>query len=404
MVFIVTQKPRQFFLSLILLGGAAIVSGALFLNRPSSAISEPVYVPITVDVAQAVKQTIRIPVVAQGTVSALQSTNIQAEVKGRVVELSPALNVGGFIAANEVMLRIDPRDYQTNLLRALAAVESAESSLAQERGRAQVAKREWEKLPQGSQRSQDAKDLYLRKPQLEQAEAQLLAARADHNTAKDNLDRTVIRSPYDAIIREKQTDLGQFVAAGSPLAAVFSVEYAEVRLPIPQSKLAYLDLPGLNGYEQGVSIDLHTNVAGDINHWQARLDRTEGVFDERSRALFTVARIEDPYGLKHPERGALRIGTFVNATIQGKAIEGLVRLPRYILRAGNNLWVVDTNNRLRNRQVTVLRTGGDQIYVSQGLQENDLVSLTTVDTSLDGAEVSIISRTPSNKLQGLKGQ
>lgn len=399
-----TQKPRQFFLSLILLGGAAIVSGALFLNRPSSAISEPVYVPITVDVAQAVKQTIRIPVVAQGTVSALQSTNIQAEVKGRVVELSPALNVGGFIAANEVMLRIDPRDYQTNLLRALAAVESAESSLAQERGRAQVAKREWEKLPQGSQRSQDAKDLYLRKPQLEQAEAQLLAARADHNTAKDNLDRTVIRSPYDAIIREKQTDLGQFVAAGSPLAAVFSVEYAEVRLPIPQSKLAYLDLPGLNGYEQGVSIDLHTNVAGDINHWQARLDRTEGVFDERSRALFTVARIEDPYGLKHPERGALRIGTFVNATIQGKAIEGLVRLPRYILRAGNNLWVVDTNNRLRNRQVTVLRTGGDQIYVSQGLQENDLVSLTTVDTSLDGAEVSIISRTPSNKLQGLKGQ
>jgi RND family efflux transporter MFP subunit len=403
-VFIVTQKPRQFFLSLILLGGAAIVSGALFLNRPSSAISEPVYVPITVDVAQAVKQTIRIPVVAQGTVSALQSTNIQAEVKGRVVELSPALNVGGFIAANEVMLRIDPRDYQTNLLRALAAVESAESSLAQERGRAQVAKREWEKLPQGSQRSQDAKDLYLRKPQLEQAEAQLLAARADHNTAKDNLDRTVIRSPYDAIIREKQTDLGQFVAAGSPLAAVFSVEYAEVRLPIPQSKLAYLDLPGLNGYEQGVSIDLHTNVAGDINHWQARLDRTEGVFDERSRALFTVARIEDPYGLKHPERGALRIGTFVNATIQGKAIEGLVRLPRYILRAGNNLWVVDTNNRLRNRQVTVLRTGGDQIYVSQGLQENDLVSLTTVDTSLDGAEVSIISRTPSNKLQGLKGQ
>ncbi|MFT6286041.1 MAG: RND family efflux transporter MFP subunit [Alcanivorax sp.] len=399
-----TQKRRQFFLSLILLGGAAVVSGALFLNRPSSAISEPVYVPITVDVAQAVKQTIHIPVVAQGTVSALQSTNIQAEVKGRVVELSPALNVGGFIAANEVMLRIDPRDYQTNLLRAQAAVESAESSLAQERGRAQVAKREWEKLPKGSQRSQDAKDLYLRKPQLEQAEAQLLAARADHNTAKDNLDRTVIRSPYDAIIREKQTDLGQFVAAGSPLAAVFSVEYAEVRLPIPQSKLAYLDLPGLNGYEQGVSIDLYTDVAGDINHWQARLDRTEGVFDERSRALFTVARIEDPYGLKHPERGALRIGTFVNATIQGKAIEGLVRLPRYILRAGNNLWVVDTNNRLRNRQVTVLRTGGDQIYVSQGLQENDLVSLTTVDTSLDGAEVSIISRTPSNKLQGLKGQ
>ncbi|MEH6610392.1 MAG: efflux RND transporter periplasmic adaptor subunit [Halioglobus sp.] len=399
-----TQKRNQFFLSLLLLGGAAVISGVLFLNRPSSAISEPVYVPITVDVTQAVMQTIRIPVAAQGTVSALQSTHIQAEVKGRIVELSPAFNVGGFIAADEVILRIDPRDYETNLLRAQAAVESAESILAQERGRAQVAKREWDNLPKGSQRSEEAKDLYLRKPQLEQAEAQLLAARADYDTANDNLERTVIRAPYDAIIREKQTDLGQFVAAGSPLAVVFSVAYAEVRLPIPQSKLAYLDLPGLSGYEQEVPIDLYTDVAGDISHWPARLDRTEGVFDERSRALFTVARVEDPYGLKHPERGALRIGTFVNATIQGKAIESLVRLPRYILRAGNNLWVVDANNRLRNRQVTVLRTGGDQVYVSEGLQENDLISLTTVDSSLDGAEVSIISRTPSNKLQGLIGQ
>ncbi|MEH6517388.1 MAG: efflux RND transporter periplasmic adaptor subunit [Halioglobus sp.] len=399
-----TQKRNQSFLSLLLLGGAAVISGVLFLNRPSSAISEPVYVPITVDVTQAVMQTIRIPVAAQGTVSALQSTHIQAEVKGRIVELSPAFNVGGFIAADEVILRIDPRDYETNLLRAQAAVESAESILAQERGRAQVAKREWDNLPKGSQRSEEAKDLYLRKPQLEQAEAQLLAARADYDTANDNLERTVIRAPYDAIIREKQTDLGQFVAAGSPLAVVFSVAYAEVRLPIPQSKLAYLDLPGLSGYEQEVPIDLYTDVAGDISHWPARLDRTEGVFDERSRALFTVARVEDPYGLKHPERGALRIGTFVNATIQGKAIESLVRLPRYILRAGNNLWVVDANNRLRNRQVTVLRTGGDQVYVSEGLQENDLISLTTVDSSLDGAEVSIISRTPSNKLQGLIGQ
>jgi RND family efflux transporter MFP subunit len=349
-------------------------------------------------------QTIRIPVTAQGTVSALQSTHIQAEVKGRIVELSPAFNVGGFIAANEVILRIDPRDYETNLLRAQAAVESAESTLAQERGRAQVAKREWDRLPKGSQRSEEAKDLYLRKPQLEQAEAQLLAARADYDTAKDNLDRTVIRSPYDAIIRDKQTDLGQFVAAGSPLAVVFSVAYAEVRLPIPQSKLAYLDLPGLSGYEQEVPIDLYTDVAGDINHWPARLDRTEGVFDARSRALFTVARVEDPYGLKNPERGPLRIGTFVNAIIQGKAIEGLVRLPRYILRAGNNVWVVDAENRLRNRHLTILRTGGDQIYVSGGLQENDLISLTTVDSSLDGAEVSILFRTPSNKLQGSAGQ
>ena len=374
---------------------ASVATWLLYLNRPSTAIAEPEIKPITVDVAVVARETIRIPVHAQGTVTPLQSTIIQAEVKGRVVEVSEDFNVGGFVAAGDVLLRIDPRDYQTNLLRAQAAVESAESNLAQERGRAEVALREWQNLPKGSQRSQDARDLYLRKPQLEQTEAQLLAARADLNTARDNLERTIIRAPYPALIRHKHIDLGQFVAAGSQLAEVVSVDTAEVRLPLPQSRLEYLDLPGLQGYDQPVAIDLYTDIAGETRHWLANLHRTEGIFDERSRVLFAVARVEDPYGLNENGKDGsepLRIGTFVNATIEGKAIADLVTLPRSVLRAGNNLWVVDESNRLRNREVSVLRVGGETIYVESGLEEGEVVSLTNVDSSLNGADVAILSR------------
>ena len=385
-------NKKQFLVSIILVLGASLATWALYMNRPSSVIAEPVIKPITVDVAVAAKDVIRIPVRAQGTVTALQSTTLQSEIKGRVVEVSSAFNVGGFVEAGDILLRIDPRDYQTNLLRAQAAVESAESNLAQERGRAEVALREWQKLPKGSQRSQEAKDLYLRKPQLEQAEAQLLAATADLNTARDNLERTIIRAPYAALIRGKHTDLGQFVGAGSQLAEVVSVDIAEVRLPIPQSKLDYLDLPGLQGYDQPVPIDLYTEVAGKESHWSATLHRTEGVFDERSRVLFTVARVEDPYGLTREGVRPLRIGTFVQATIQGKAVPDLVPLPRYVLRAGNKLWVIDANNRLQNREVSVLKTGGEIVYIESGLEDGDLVSLTTVDGSLSGAEVDVVSR------------
>ena len=386
-----------------MLAGATAVSAVLYLNRPPADIAEPVYAPISVDVAEVVKQSLRIQVQAQGTVSPLRETSILAEVKGRVVEVAPSFNVGGFVSQDDILLRIDPRDYQTNLLRAQAALESAESNLAQERGRTKVALKEWQKLPKGSQRSEEARDLYLRKPQLELAEAQLLAARADLNTARDNLERTIIRAPYDALIRKKHSDLGQFVSGGSPLADVFSVEYAEVRLPIPQSKLAYLELPGLEGYENGAPIDLYTDVAGDVKHWTAYLHRTEGVFDERSRVLYTVARIEDPYGLHHPDREPLRIGTFVNANIQGRELTQIVTLPRYVVRAGNFVWVVDESMHLRNRKVTLLRAGGDQVYVSAGLDEGDLVSLTTLDNSFDGSKVRIQSRTPSNLL-GQQGQ
>ncbi len=382
-----------------MLATAVAVTVTLYLNRPSSDISEPEYKPVTVDVAEVVKEDLRIHIQAQGTVSPLRQTAILAEVPGRVVEVSPAFNVGGFVKKDEILLRIDPRDYQTSLLRAQAALESAESALAQERGRAEVALREWEKLPRGSQRSEEARDLYLRKPQLEQAEAQLLAARADLDTARDNLGRTVIRAPYDALIGAKHSELGQYVAPGSPVVDIFSVDYAEVRLPIPQSKLDYLELPGLEGYREGAAIDLYTDVAGDLKHWQARLHRTEGTYDERSRVLYTVARIADPYALNSPGREPLRIGTFVNADIEGREIRDVVRLPRHLLRAGNLLWIVDESSRLRNRQVTTLRTGGDEIYVSAGLDDGDLVSLTVLDNSLDGAKVEIVSITPSIELE-----
>jgi RND family efflux transporter MFP subunit len=392
----VASTKRQIVLSAALLSLATAISVALYLVRPPTDIEEPEESIVTVDVARVVKQDIRIQIQAQGTVTPLKKTAILSEVRGRVVEVAPNFVVGGFVTAGDVLLRIDPRDYQTSLLRAQAAVESAESNLAQEKGRAEVALREWRKLPAGSQRSQEAKDLYLRKPQLEQAEAQLLAARADLNTARDNLDRTLIKAPYDALIRVKHSELGQYVAAGTPLADIFSIDYAEVRLPIPQSKLEYLELPGLAGYDQGTAIDLYTDVAGELKHWTAELHRTEGVFDERSRVLHTVARIRDPYALEEESREPLRVGTFVNANIDGRELRDIVTLPRYLLRAGNFVWVVDDQMHLRNRKVTILRTGGDLMHVSAGLDEGDLVSLTNLDNSFTGAKVTINSTTPSN--------
>lgn len=392
------SRKKQLLISFALLAGSAAVTALLYLNRPPAEIAEPVYTPVTVDVAEVVKQSLRIKVQAQGTVTPLKETAILAEVQGRIIEVSPSLVVGGFVSQGDILLRIDPSDYETNLLRAEASLKSAESNLIQEKGRAKVAEQEWKKLPSGSQRSQEAKDLYLRKPQLAQAQSQLLAAQADLNTARDNLERTTIRAPYDALISAKHGELGQFVAAGSPLADVFAVEAAEIRLPIPQGKLEYLELPDLAGTGEGSSIDLYTDVGGDISHWTAHLHRTEGVFDERSRVLYAVARIEDPYGLRHPGREPLRIGTFVNANIEGRELRDIVSLPRYVMRAGNSVWVIDDRKRLRNRKVTLLRTGGDFVYVSGGLDEGDLVSLTNLDSSFDGSEVRIQSRTPTNLL------
>jgi RND family efflux transporter MFP subunit len=395
----VSPIKKQVALSLLMLVTAVGVTTLLFLNRPPAEIAEPEYRPVSVDVAVAVKETIQVEVQAQGTVDAVRATVLVSEVAGRIIETAENFVVGGFVAEGDVLLRIDPRDYQTQLLRAQASVESAESNLVQEKGRAEVALREWQKLPSNSQRSEEARDLYLRKPQLEQAEAQLLAAMADLNTARDRLERTLIRAPYNAVVRAKHSELGQFVGAGTQLAEVFAVDQAEVRLPISQNRLDYLSLPDVASDAPGAAIDLYTDVGGQVRHWPATLHRTEAVFDPRSRVLYAVARIDDPYALRHPDRQPLRLGTFVNANIVGRDFDDIVVLPRYVLRAGNNLWVVDDNNVLRNRQVSVLRTGGDLIYVDSGLDEGDRISLTTLDTSLNGSRVEINSSTPTDQLR-----
>ncbi|MBK6738202.1 MAG: biotin/lipoyl-binding protein [Haliea sp.] len=189
------SRKKQIQYSIALLAGSAAITALLYLNRPPTEMEEPVHEPVSVDVAEVVKQDIRIQIQAQGTVSPMRETAIMSEVTGRIVEVSPSFVAGGFVTRDDILLRIDPRDYETNLLRAEAALKTAESNLIQEKGRAKVAEQEWQKLPQGSQRSQEAKDLYLRKPQLEQAQSQMLAAQADLNTARDTLERTIIRPP-----------------------------------------------------------------------------------------------------------------------------------------------------------------------------------------------------------------
>jgi multidrug efflux pump subunit AcrA (membrane-fusion protein) len=177
-------------------------------------------------------------------------------------------------------------------------------------------------------------------------------------------------------------------------------------LPVGESKLTYLNLPDdfiSNRGQINASVVLTHTVDEEIYTHQAYLTRTEGVLDAGSRSLYLVAQVADPYGLENKlnKSSMLRVGTFVNAQIQGKTIPGLVELPRNILRPGNNIWVVDSQNRLQQRKITVLRTGGEKMLISKGLMDGDIVCLTSLGPVLSGTVVrigSIISQQDASML------
>ena len=342
-----------------------------------------------VDVIQVNATNEKITVTAQGSVTPRTQTTLISEVSGLITDVSPAFVAGGFFSKGDVLVRIDDRNYRAEVKRAQAAVRAAETNVTRETGLADYAREDWERAQSVLRSSKAATDLAMRKPQQAEALASLEFAKADLEKREGDLDRTVIRAPYDGLVREKRADIGQFVNSGSPLAVTFSVEVAEIRLPLPDSQLPYLNL---DEYElaqgHGPDVVLSASIGGQLNTWQGRIIRTEGVFDERSRVLYLVAQVNDPYnryskGWEHP----LRMGTFVDAAIEGKLLENVIRLTRRALRRDNKIWTVADNDTLTAVTVVIARADEQSILVQSGLKSGQLVCLTVPENPLPGTLV-----------------
>jgi RND family efflux transporter MFP subunit len=393
-------------LPLIILSASGIVVLLLMLFKPEPPRNPVEIKPLVVDVVEVKRRALPVSIGAQGVVSPRVDTSMISEVSGRVVSVSDKFVVGGFFERGDVLLKIDDTDYIVKLRQVEAAVALANSKLAQERGFSKVALTEWERRHNRDSLDSPSRDLALRKPQIEEAKAQLASTLAQLEQAKSNLMKTKFTAPYRGLVKSKSVDISQYVSAGSEVAQIFAIDIAEIRLPVGESKLTYLNLPDdfiANRGQINASVVLTHTVDEEIYTHQAYLTRTEGVLDAGSRSLYLVAQVADPYGLENKlnKSSMLRVGTFVNAQIQGKTIPGLVELPRNILRPGNNIWVVDSQNRLQQRKITVLRTGGEKMLISKGLMDGDIVCLTSLGPVLSGTVVrigSIISQQDASML------
>ena len=224
-------------------------------------------------------------------------------------------------------------------------------------------------------------------------EAALKEAQINLDQAERDLDRTELRAPFDAIVRSKAVDLGEFVSMGKPLAQLFAADGFEVRLPVLDTQLAYLNLPSsieatapLNSANLP-SVRLSAQYAGAAASWDAQLVRSESEIDRRSRMVTLVARVS---GTRNAlSANPLPVGAFVNAEIEGITLENAFQLPRSALRQDNQVLVVDEESRLRFREVSIARYEQDRILIQSGLREGDIVNISPIQAVVDGMEVSV---------------
>lgn len=358
----------------ILLLTMVVVMAMLSVRQPPAHQAPPKNIK-WVDVAPVQLAPLQLQVASRAMVRPKYTTELVAQVGGEVVSVAEAFARGGFVKQGEVLATIDPINYEVRLQEARAGLASATAALELEQAQGEVARVEWQGV---SERSAPA--LGLRKPQLKQAQAQVTAAEATLKQAQKDLQRTRIVAPYDALVAERSVSLGSYVNAGAMIGKVMDTSRAEVRLPVASRDLQYLVGNGV-----GSAVTLNSQVAGVAASWSARIVRSEGVVDDDTRMSYLVAQLEDPYNLSQEPRTAqppLKFGSFVTASIAGRVLEAVVRIPRGLIKEGKA--PVFQAGELALKPVTVLRHSEGKSLVTDGLNNGDLLVTTALEYPVAG--------------------
>ena len=378
----------------LVLGIALTGAYVMWLNRPPVETQTPVVAPPSVRVQRVAFESVDLTVTSQGTVQPRTASQLVPEIAGTVINVSPAFAVGGFFEEGDVLLEIDTYDYRQALITGQSQLAQARLRLAQEEAEAEVARREWEELGGGN-----ANALTLREPQVEDARAAVASAEAAIDRARRDLERAQVRAPYAGRVQSKEVDVGQFVNRGTAVGRIYAVDSAEVRLPLPDEELAYVDVPmSYRGTQQqaGPGVVLSADFAGRRFSWEGRIARTEGEIDAVSRMVHVVAEVDDPYAPgSDPSRPPLAVGMFVEAEISGRRVDDVVVLPWAALNGRDQVLIVDDDGRLRFRQVEILRSTTESVLVRSGLSEGELVSISALDAVIDGMAVQIAEGAPA---------
>ncbi|MDG1506226.1 MAG: efflux RND transporter periplasmic adaptor subunit, partial [Luminiphilus sp.] len=329
-------------------------------------------------------QTLALSVTSEGNVQPRVEMELVTQVAGEVISVASSLLTGGEFTAGDTLITVDPRDYEIALLRARSSLARATAELnfaieEQVRVRALYAK-ELASLAQ----LQAIERAFL---VAQSAEAD---AAARVSRAQIDLERTVLKAPFSGRVRDEAVDVGQFLQKGRAVATLYDTERLEVRLPLADAQLAYLDPEFANtgiASADPIPVTLTANFGGRQQSWAAQLLRSEGDISTASRFLYVIAEVSQSTN----ENGVrLPVGLFVNAMIQGRTVDDLVSIPRTALRSGNNVMVIDENNRLQFREVQIFRLSEAHALISGGLNTGERISISALQFVVEGMPVQVI--------------
>lgn len=370
--------------------------------------------------------------IGYGTAEPGQVWQAVAEVKGRVAEVHPQLKAGAMLKEGEVLLRIDPAEYELAIARFRADIAQAtaqleelavkeandQASLEIEEASLALAERELQRaeallernaiseaevdqqkrnvLSQRQSVQRLRNSLELIPQQRKSLEAMLAVEKAGLAQAELDLAKTVIKAPFDCRLGEAEIEPGQYLAAGQSLFEAHGTALTEIDIQIPLNRLRNLIRPGRD-FQPPVSMDAETVEelfdfrvivryrSGDFKaEWEGRVVRMREQLDPRTRTAALVIAVDRPYEKAIPgKRPPLVKGMYCEAELRGEVRKDHIVIPRAAVHNGH-AYLVGSDNRLRRRSVEVAFAQSGFLCLKDGLQEGETVVVSDPTPAIEG--------------------
>tara|TARA_B000000557_G_scaffold140682_1_gene114037 strand:- start:545 stop:1687 length:1143 start_codon:yes stop_codon:yes gene_type:complete len=326
----------------------------------------------------------QVQISSNGTTTPLTQTVLTAEVGGEVIYRSKKFAEGASVIEGEILAKIDDTDLQLQYKNALLQLANAEVQYSLQLAEAEVAKKAWDKIGDGV-----ASDLTLKKPQLKQAKALLEVAKAQVNSAEKKLNKTEIVAPYPGRIQNVNIDLGTTIIPGQPVGAIYTSSEIEITLAVKDNDLQFLSIPmdgrKLDPSEQAF-VEIKSFYKGKNQSWKGKLERVDGVIDPVTRMINLIAVFKNDF--IETDKPNLPIGLFVEAKIDGITLENVFEIPINSISKDNEVYIVDKDNQLELRKLTVLKKYSEFVIIKDGLKAGERIVTSKLSTASNGIKVN----------------
>ncbi|MFT5691817.1 MAG: RND family efflux transporter MFP subunit [Oceanicoccus sp.] len=381
-------KQSQVFIVLIVVVITVSFIVAMVAFRPEPALDVRDDRTEKIEGITAVKEDVVPKVNTQAVVESRVKIPLKSQVSGKIVYTSPRFLTGGAFQTNEIILEVDPSDYQLRLIQAEVDVARAEQELRIEKELSDLAFKDWGKYSKSV-----ATDLVLRLPQLREAEASLKGAKANYDIQYLQLSRTKIVAPFPLMIDSKLVDRGQVVSINQDLVVVFGTDEAEVRMPLSQHQIDLLSISnvGILGKDDVLNVNIRDLSREGDTFWKAKIHRVEGGLDRKSRVYYAVATIIDPMNLHQvAAKPPLLSGAFVDLEVFGQKIENVFRVPTKSMRDDRHIYIYQ-NGSLITKRVVVAEYGDQYVTIISGIEEGEIICISPPWSYVSGMKATLVN-------------